>query len=81
MSGNGSLNNDMDIVVNSKHVKILQKATNCLLAAKSQLLQELHIDTTASEIRQSLEILGEITGTFENERMLDLVFSNFCVGK
>ncbi|MDR2628895.1 MAG: tRNA uridine-5-carboxymethylaminomethyl(34) synthesis GTPase MnmE [Puniceicoccales bacterium] len=78
---NKTLNNDIDIVVNARHVDILRRANACLEAVQSKLPQPLHVETIAGDIRQSLEILGEITGTYENERMLDLIFSNFCIGK
>ncbi|MDR1890747.1 MAG: tRNA uridine-5-carboxymethylaminomethyl(34) synthesis GTPase MnmE [Puniceicoccales bacterium] len=81
ISRNKTLNNDIDIVVNARHVDILGRANKYLEIVQSKLLQPLHIETIASDIRQSLEILGEITGTYDNERMLDLIFSNFCIGK
>ncbi|MDR0693083.1 MAG: tRNA uridine-5-carboxymethylaminomethyl(34) synthesis GTPase MnmE [Puniceicoccales bacterium] len=81
ISRNKTLNNDIDIVVNARHVSILRRANACLEAVQSKLFQPLPIETIASDIRQSLEILGEITGTYDNEKMLDLIFSNFCVGK
>jgi tRNA modification GTPase len=81
ISRNKTLNNDIDIVVNARHVDILCRANECLEAVQSKLTQPLPIETIASDIRQSLEILGEITGTYDNEKMLDLIFSNFCIGK
>lgn len=35
----------------------------------------------AEELRQAQQALGEITGTFTNEDLLDQVFSSFCIGK
>ncbi|MDR2603057.1 MAG: tRNA uridine-5-carboxymethylaminomethyl(34) synthesis GTPase MnmE [Puniceicoccales bacterium] len=81
ISRNKTLNSDIDIVVNARHVDILRRTNACLEAAKSKLPQPLHVETIASDIRQCLEILGEITGTYDNEKMLDLIFSNFCIGK
>ncbi|MDR2779365.1 MAG: tRNA uridine-5-carboxymethylaminomethyl(34) synthesis GTPase MnmE [Puniceicoccales bacterium] len=81
ISRNKTLSSDVDIVVNARHVDILRRANEYLGTAQSKLFQPLHIETIASDIRQSLEILGEIIGTYDNERTLDLIFSNFCVGK
>ncbi|MDR2776444.1 MAG: tRNA uridine-5-carboxymethylaminomethyl(34) synthesis GTPase MnmE [Puniceicoccales bacterium] len=80
-SRNKTLNHDVDIMVNARHVDILRRANACLEAIQSKMLQPLYIETIASDIRQSLETLGEITGTYDNEKMLDLIFSNFCIGK
>ncbi|MDR2432885.1 MAG: tRNA uridine-5-carboxymethylaminomethyl(34) synthesis GTPase MnmE [Puniceicoccales bacterium] len=81
ISRNKILNNDIDIVVNARHIDILRRANACLKAVQSKLLRPLCVETIASDIRQSLEILGEITGAYDNEKMLDLIFSNFCIGK
>ena len=35
----------------------------------------------AEELRQAQQALGEITGTFTNEDLLDKIFSSFCIGK
>jgi tRNA modification GTPase len=35
----------------------------------------------AEELRQAQHALGEITGTFSNEDLLDKIFSSFCIGK
>jgi tRNA modification GTPase len=35
----------------------------------------------AEELRQAQQALGEITGTFTNEDLLDQIFSSFCIGK
>jgi tRNA modification GTPase len=35
----------------------------------------------AEELRQAQHALGEITGTFTNEDLLDKIFSSFCIGK
>jgi tRNA modification GTPase len=35
----------------------------------------------AEELRQAQNALGEITGTFTNEDLLDKIFSSFCIGK
>ena len=35
----------------------------------------------AEELRQAQNALGEITGTFTTEDLLDHIFSSFCIGK
>jgi tRNA modification GTPase len=35
----------------------------------------------AEELRQAQQALGEITGTFTTEDLLDHIFSSFCIGK
>jgi tRNA modification GTPase len=78
---NELLSCDTDIVVNARHGEILRQCALHLSAAIGQLTNEAAVDRAASDIRQAMEILGEICGTYDVERMLDIVFANFCVGK
>jgi tRNA modification GTPase len=39
------------------------------------------LDLAAVDMRDALSALGEITGDEVEERILDQVFSKFCVGK
>ena len=49
----------------------------------------LHVDIKSEEtiefaipdLKESISLLGEIVGSKDNEDMLDLLFSNFCIGK
>ena len=38
-------------------------------------------ETSAQALRESLIELKEIYGTFDNEKILDQIFENFCIGK
>ncbi|MDR1595957.1 MAG: tRNA uridine-5-carboxymethylaminomethyl(34) synthesis GTPase MnmE [Puniceicoccales bacterium] len=75
------LPDSMDIVVNSRHMDILRRANESLLSAMLALTQSQAIEIAAANIRRALEILGEIVGAHSTERVLDVVFSNFCIGK
>ena len=33
------------------------------------------------DLKDSINYLAEIVGSKDNEEMLDLLFSNFCIGK
>jgi tRNA U34 5-carboxymethylaminomethyl modifying GTPase MnmE/TrmE len=35
----------------------------------------------AAHLRQALSHLGDILGTIDNDRMLDKLFGEFCIGK
>jgi tRNA modification GTPase len=81
ISRNEIFSQRIDISVNGRHVKILHRASENLSTAMKSLQNGDGTEIAASDIRQALEVLGEITGAFDAEKMLDLVFSNFCVGK
>jgi tRNA modification GTPase len=71
----------VDVAVNCRHVEILRRANACISAAMESIHSGRGAEIIASDLRQSLEILGEIVGAFNCERVLDAVFANFCVGK
>ena len=71
----------LDIMVNRRHVDILRRAFDFLCSAKNAFIKNISAEFIASDIRQALDILGDITGKYDNEAVLDRVFANFCVGK
>ena len=42
---------------------------------------DLSLDCVALDIREFYEKLGEITGETTNEKVIDKIFSKFCLGK
>ncbi|RWD69594.1 tRNA uridine-5-carboxymethylaminomethyl(34) synthesis GTPase MnmE [Mesorhizobium sp.] len=60
-----------------RHVELLREAMDFLRAALSGHSQELR----AEELRLATERLGRIVGAVDVEDMLDVIFSQFCIGK
>lgn len=60
-----------------RHVELLAEAQDFLAAAAMGLSQELR----AEELRLASERLGRIVGAVDVEDMLDVIFSQFCIGK
>ncbi|MBZ9796907.1 tRNA uridine-5-carboxymethylaminomethyl(34) synthesis GTPase MnmE [Mesorhizobium sp. ES1-4] len=61
-----------------RHVELLGAATRHLhSAADDRLAQELR----AEELRLAAERLGRIVGAVDVEDLLDVIFSQFCIGK
>jgi tRNA modification GTPase len=69
------------IPVNLRHKRILEKAQGALGEAMEGRKREIPWDLTAIEIRQALDILGEIAGETTPEEVLEMIFSRFCIGK
>jgi len=42
---------------------------------------EMPNDLVAVDVREALMCIGEITGEHVSERVLDEIFSRFCIGK
>ena len=67
------------IIVNERQSNILK---NCLNICENILNEkEQSMDIIAMEIKNLWNCLGKITGQCENESIIDLIFSKFCLGK
>lgn len=70
-----------DLLVSARHASALRVAADALEAALDKLRDSEHTELVCVHLREALDALGEITGRIDNERMLDQLFSNFCIGK
>ncbi|MDD3401690.1 MAG: tRNA uridine-5-carboxymethylaminomethyl(34) synthesis GTPase MnmE [Eubacteriales bacterium] len=68
---------DCTAITNERHLRALECALVGIEAAK----EACQLDCIATDIRESLHHLGSITGTDIDEKVLDKIFENFCVGK
>jgi tRNA modification GTPase len=69
------------VAINARHAGALSQARACLVAAKKKIETNEPIELLASDLRGVLEAYGMISGKVDNERMLDALFSTFCIGK
>ncbi len=78
---NGSPSQEEVLVTTLRHQQQLTKAHDALERAKQTLEQKDSPEFIALDLRVALEELGAITGTDITERLLDSIFSQFCLGK
>ena len=69
------------IAINARHSHALQQASDCLELARTKLTNDLSSELLASDLRCALEAFGQISGKIDNEKILDELFSTFCIGK
>ena len=69
------------VAINARHAHALNQARADLSAARLKLEKDGAAELLASDLRGALVALGEISGKIDNERMLDALFANFCIGK
>ena len=77
---------DESIAVNARHAHALERAAVSLTAALEMFAPVSSgvapaPEFVASDLREALAAFGEISGKFDNERMLDRLFATFCIGK
>ncbi|QIK39016.1 tRNA uridine-5-carboxymethylaminomethyl(34) synthesis GTPase MnmE [Caldichromatium japonicum] len=64
-----------------RHLDALRRAKGSLLAASEHLAAGQSPELVAEELRAAQQSLGEITGKFSSEDLLDRIFASFCIGK
>jgi tRNA modification GTPase len=69
------------IFINARHAHALAQAQERLAEAEEKLRDEGPVELVASDLRGALGAYGEISGQIDNERMLDRLFAEFCIGK
>lgn len=74
-------NGNDGLSVSTRQAEALARTLEALEAALEQHRRQSPSELIASELREALDFLGEITGKVDNEQMLDALFSNFCIGK
>jgi tRNA modification GTPase len=77
----GNINTENTIVTNARHYEALQQVQLSLTEIKNGLDNNIPGDLLALDIRRCLHFISEITGDITNETVLDLIFSQFCIGK
>lgn len=69
------------ILVNARHSAALRELSECLEASIRIFEEGEPAEFVASELRGSIDAIGRILGRIDNEDMLDVLFSSFCIGK
>jgi tRNA modification GTPase len=80
--GKPIVSNQGDVVaVSARHHSALENAKTQLEMANRLLKDEDPAELVASHMREAMSQLEAIVGRIDNERMLDKLFSSFCIGK
>jgi tRNA modification GTPase len=69
------------MVTSLRHKDALERAIRYLQSVTAGLRDGLSEDLLTVDLRAALEALGEITGRTVSDEVIDLIFSQFCVGK
>ena len=74
-------NGDMTYLSNIRTINLLKQAKKVSKELITSLDNDLPIDMLEIDIRNILDLLGEITGQKYDEELIDRLFKNFCLGK
>ncbi len=76
------INIDNDLVItNIRHKNLIHQARQSIQKTKNTIKEKMPIDIVAVYIKEILEELGNITGEFVTEDIINEIFSKFCLGK
>jgi tRNA modification GTPase len=78
----GEINGEMiEVMINSRHQDALNRARASLLRAVEILRAGGGLELAAADLRMAANAVGEIVGKTTTEDLLDVIFSQFCIGK
>jgi tRNA modification GTPase len=77
----GPLAADHPVAINARHKAAFERSADRLRAARAALEANEAPEFIALEIREALHALGDVIGQVDVERILDVIFSTFCIGK
>lgn len=69
------------MVTNARHIDLLRRAEDSLDAVLKGLQDGMPVDLVQIDLRNSWDLLGEITGDSYQDELIDQLFSQFCLGK
>lgn len=72
---------DYTYLASTRQLTLAKKAYISLQQAKKSLIENQPIDIIEIDLKEVMEILGNIIGDSYDEQLLDELFANFCVGK
>ena len=72
-------NANQTLITRARHREALEKVCQALTA--SLKVSESNPELSAEQVRNAGEYLGRITGRVNVEELLDVIFSEFCIGK
>ena len=73
-------NND-SVLISQRQIKIFQDASIILDKIKIMLEKDVGMDVIASYMHELTDLFDECLGKVSNDKVLQSIFSTFCVGK
>jgi len=82
LAWSGEINSEMlEVMINSRHQNALERSRVALSRTIEALTGNLTLELAALELRIAVNAVGEIVGQTTTEDLLDMIFSQFCIGK
>ncbi len=70
-----------DSLYNARQREAVRRSLSYIKNAEEAVENGMGYEFAALDLREATDALGDVTGTVENQDVLDRVFSRFCIGK
>jgi tRNA modification GTPase len=71
----------LEVMINSRHQEALTRARAGTVRTIEALREDQTLELVALDLRLAVSAIGEIVGKTTTEDLLDMIFSQFCIGK
>jgi tRNA modification GTPase len=71
----------LQVMINSRHQDALNRARAAAHSTLTALKENQTLELVALDLRLAVNAVGEIVGQTTTEDLLDIIFSQFCIGK
>jgi tRNA modification GTPase len=71
----------LELMINSRHQDALNRSRAATLRTIDALRADQTLELVAMDLRIAVNAIGEIVGKTTTEDLLDMIFSQFCIGK
>jgi len=71
----------LEVMINARHQEALERSHEAVLRTLEALGTGISVELAALDLRLAVNAIGEIVGQTTNEDLLDMIFSQFCIGK
>ena len=82
LAWSGEIKTEMlQVMINSRHQEALSRARLATVRTIAALRTGATLELAAMDLRIAVNAVGEIVGKTATEDLLDMIFSQFCIGK
>jgi tRNA modification GTPase len=71
----------LEVMINSRHQEVLLRAREATARGRDALRSGATLELAAADLHIAVNAVGEVVGKTATEDLLDLIFSQFCIGK
>lgn len=72
---------DSEQITRLRHKNTLEESLNSLQSARGAFLRQESLEFVVADLKRAIDLMRELVGEIYSEDLLDVIFSEFCIGK